>query len=41
MSAITKQEAEKESEFMTLFWRMIKEFYIPEDDDDYWTALVQ
>ena len=38
MAGIGKEEKEKEWEMINGLWRMIKEFYIPEDTQEYHEA---
>lgn len=40
MASVLGKEIPKESQFMTEYWRFRKQFYIPEDNDEYWNELV-
>lgn len=39
MASIIGKDIPVESQFMKDYWRFRKEFYIPEQDDDYWRSL--
>ena len=40
MSSVTKNDITEISEFMSDFWKFVKRFYIPEEDDKYWENLM-
>lgn len=40
MAKITDTDKQKESEFFTEFWKLVKAYYEPEEDDAYWDDLV-
>lgn len=39
MAAVLGKDIPIESQFMTDYWKFRKEFYIPEDNDEYWKQL--
>lgn len=39
MASVTKNDIPKEANMMTELWNLIKEFYVPEDNDEYWLDL--
>ena len=41
MAGVTKADIPHESEKMGMLWTMIKEFYIPEDNDEFWLAVIR
>lgn len=41
MAGVTKADIPNESEMMGMLWTMIKDFYIPEDNDAYWLAVMK
>lgn len=40
MSAVTKNDIPDAAKFMSELWDLVKEFYIPEDNDAYWQSYV-
>ena len=40
MASVKKEDIPNESQVMTMLWAAIKEFYIPEDRDEYWEAVM-
>ena len=40
MASVTKQDIPNEANMMSELWVLIKEYYIPEDSNAYWEALV-
>lgn len=41
MASVSKKDIPSEAKFFPLFWEMVKEFYIPEQSEDYWKAFYQ
>ena len=41
MSRAISSEIPKESEMMNDFWKFRKDFYYPEDSDDYWNQIME
>ena len=39
MASVTKNDIPQEANMMTDLWNLIKEFYIPEDTEEYWLDL--
>lgn len=40
MASVTKKDIPQIAVFMTDFWKFIKKFYIPEENDGYWEELM-
>lgn len=40
MASVTKQDIPEISEFMAVLWGLIKKYWVPENDDAYWKALM-
>ena len=39
MSAVKKSDIPAEAEMMSKFWNLIKDYYIPEENESYWSSL--
>ena len=40
MGSVRKEDIPEVAKFMPLLWELIKKYYIPEDTDEYWDALI-
>lgn len=40
MASVTAKEIPEEQKFFTDLWNLRKKYYIPEDNDDYWSSMV-
>lgn len=40
MASVMKKDIPQISEFMQEFWTLTKKYWIPEDTDTYWSALI-
>lgn len=40
MASVTAKEIPEVQQFFTELWNMYKKYYIPEDNDDYWSSMV-
>ena len=40
MASVTAKEIPEEQKFFTEFWNLRKKYYTPEDNDDYWSSMV-
>ncbi|MCD7824897.1 MAG: hypothetical protein LUH14_02890 [Clostridiaceae bacterium] len=39
MASVRKADIPDEAQFFTEFWKLVKDFYIVEENDDYWVHL--
>ena len=40
MASVTAKEIPEEQKFFTELWNLRKKYYTPEDNDDYWSSMV-
>lgn len=40
MASVTAKEIPEEQKFFTDLWNLRKKYYTPEDNDDYWSSMV-
>lgn len=41
MASVEAKDIPVMQQFMGVFWNFIKQYYIPEDNDDYWNGLME
>ena len=40
MASVTAKEIPEEQKFFTELWNLRKKYYTPEDNDDYWSSMI-